>query len=97
MAEKTAKSVDFERLQVTKRTYRVVQQNAEGYLIENATPLAATRTQLNQNFHPTSLSMAGIFEFAESSREQALALNRLKRKTSYLIAVDHTPGKFTPN
>lgn len=88
LAEKTARSVDFERLQVTRRTYRVVEHNELGYLIENATPLAATRTQLNHQFHPTNLSMAGIFEFVESSRENALALNRLKRKTSYKIAVD---------
>ena len=88
LAEKVAKSVDFERLQVTRRTYRVVQKNAEGYLIENATPIATTRTQLNHDFHPTSLSMAGIFDFAESSRDAALALSRLKRKTSYLIRLD---------
>lgn len=88
LAEKAAKSVDFDRLQITQRAYRVAEHNAAGYLIENAAPQAATRTQLNAEYHPTTLSMAGIFDFAESSRAQALSLNKLRRKTSYLIPVD---------
>jgi hypothetical protein len=87
-AETTARSLDFERLKVTTRTYRIGELNREGYLIENAAPLAATRTQLNHDYHPTALSMAGIFDVSESSREAALSLSKLRRKTSYLIPLD---------
>ena len=75
-AEKSKKSLDFERLRMTQRTYRIAEKNSEGYLLENSAPLAATQTQLNSSLHPTRLRMAGLFDVAESSREEALALEQ---------------------
>lgn len=94
-AQHLTQSLDFERLRITQRNYRVVEENEEGYLVETSAPFAATRTQLNASFQPQRLSMAGIFDVEATTEAQAIALDRLRGKTTYLLPVnirlpDHT-------
>lgn len=81
-------SPDFERLRMQRRTYRVVEENSEGYLVENNAPLAASQTQLNQLFKPVRLTMAGIFNVVATHEADAIALTSLRQKTRYLFGVD---------
>ncbi|MEE4284003.1 MAG: transglutaminase-like domain-containing protein [Pseudomonadales bacterium] len=87
-AQHLTESLDFERLRITRRNYRVVEQNDEGYLVETSAPFAATRTQLNTYFQPQHLSMAGLFDVQATSEADAIALSELRSKTSYLLALD---------
>ncbi len=87
-ASRIAKMPDFERLRIVQRTYSIVEHNAEGYLISTNAPWDATRTQLDGNYRPLRLSMAGIFDVTESTQAEAVALHRLPRKTTYLISLN---------
>ncbi len=86
---------DFERLRVITRPYRVVENNPQGYLVETNAMLAATQTQLDQQYRPLALSMAGIFDVTRSDEAQAIALTQLKRKTSYLFPLDQRLDRHT--
>lgn len=91
-AQHLTESLDFERLRITRRNYRVVEQNDEGYLVETSAPFAATRTQLNTYFQPQHLSMAGLFDVQATSEADAIALSEMRSKTNYLLALDqHLP------
>lgn len=83
-----AHTPDFERLRVTQRAYRVVDLNAEGYLVETNAPFAATQTQLDASLRPLRLSMAGIFDVVAAGEADAIALKSLRRKTNYRFEVD---------
>ncbi|XOV83046.1 MAG: transglutaminase family protein [bacterium] len=87
-AQHLTESLDFERLLITRRSYRVVEQNEEGYLVETSAPFAATRTQLNTYFQPRRLSMAGLFDVQATTEAQAIALSEMRSKTNYLLALD---------
>jgi len=82
------KSIDFERLRITLRNYRIVEENELGYLVETNAPFAATQTQLNQQMQPVRLNMAGIFDVIATDEADAIALQQLRRKTNYLFPVD---------
>ena len=87
-AEKLAPSADFEKLRITQRGYRVVELNQQGYLIENNAPLAANRIQLDHQFRPAKLFMAGTFNFVATDEADAIALGQLRGKTDYLFPLD---------
>jgi transglutaminase-like putative cysteine protease len=87
-AEQVVKSPDFERLRITQRSYRVVAANEQGYLVETNAPLAATQTQLDHQFRPIRLNMAGIFDVTATDEADAISLKQLNRKTNYLFTVD---------
>lgn len=87
-AQHVISSPDFERLRMQRRTYRVVEKNHQGYLVENNAPLAASQTQLNHRFKPVELNMAGIFNVIATNEADAIALTSLRQKTRYLFEVD---------
>jgi len=87
-AERTAVSPDFERLRISQRTYRIVERNELGYVVETDGLFAATRTQLDERFKPVQLLMAGIFEVTATNEADAISLKVLRRKTNYLFEVD---------
>lgn len=93
--EHITKTLDFERLRITQRGYRVVESNNEGYLVETNAPFAATQTQLDRQFRPTRLTMAGIFDVISTDEADAIALKQLRRKTSHLFAVDQRLNDHT--
>lgn len=82
------RSIDFERLRITAKAYSVVERADHGYVVQTATPFAATRTRLDPNFVPQHLSMAGVFEIRRSDESEALALTELRNKTDYLFPLN---------
>lgn len=87
-SEHLAKGPDFERLRLVQRTYRVVEHNEQGYLVETNAPFAATSTQLDAQQRPVRLSMAGLFDVTQASEAVSIDLHSLKRKTNYLFPLD---------
>ena len=84
----TAKMPDFDRGQPVNRTFRILEKNATGYLIESRAPLQATTIQLDERFAPLQLSMAGIFLVSRASRAEALAARTPLHLSSYGIPLD---------
>ncbi len=93
--EKVAPSPDFERLRITQRPYRVIEKNPTGYVVENSAPFAANRIQLDHHYRPTQLHMAGIFQMVATDQADAIALNRLRRKTTYQFPLDKRLDQHT--
>ena len=87
-AAQLARSLDFERLRVVQRSYRVVERNSAGYLVETNAPFAATRTQLSSTFLPESMIMAEVFDIRRSTEADAVALTDMGRKARYLFELD---------
>jgi hypothetical protein len=88
------KNIDFERLSITQRVFRIVGQNPTGYLVETNAPNSATTTQLNQNYQPVELEMAGIFKFSRTDQAGATPATKVATKIHYLFPlserlVDH--------
>ena len=87
-ATNTVKNLDFERLSITQRAFRVVETNATGYVIETNSPFAATTTQLDGDFLPVELKMAGLFDFKKVPPGQAIPTQQIKQKPHYVFALD---------
>jgi len=87
-AQHTTASPDFEKLRIVARPYRVLARKDHGYLVETNALLAPTQTQLDLNYQPLKLNMAGVFEVERTTETQAIALRALKHKTQYLFPID---------
>ena len=83
-----ARMPDFDRGEPVSRTFRVVEQNATGYLVESPAPLRATTIQLNRRQVPVELSMAGIFVVHRASRRDALAARTPLHLSDFRIPLD---------
>ena len=81
-------SPDFEKLRISLRSYRTVETNSTGYVVETNAPYSATQTQLDSKYRPVHMRMAGLFDVTLTHRADAIALDRLRRKTDYLFDVD---------
>ncbi|MCZ6642238.1 MAG: hypothetical protein O7G86_07365 [Gammaproteobacteria bacterium] len=84
----TVPTLDFSRLAVVNKKYRVNDHNETGYLVANAALLDSTIIQLNDEFVPIELTMAGIFDLKSSSRSAALTQRSSLGSTSYNVPVD---------
>ena len=84
----TARMPDFDKGKPVNRTFRVVEENATGYLIESPAPLNATTIQLDRELAPVQLSMAGIFAVTRATRNEALAARTPLHLTNYDIPLD---------
>ena len=93
--QQVAKSLDLERLRITQRAYRVVEHNEQGYLVETNAPFSATQTQLDEQFRPVRLNMAGVFDVIATDEADAIALKEMRRKTNYLFTVDQRLSDHT--
>ncbi|MCY4565734.1 MAG: hypothetical protein OXE40_14815, partial [Gammaproteobacteria bacterium] len=71
----SARLFDFDRGEPVSRTFRIVEENEIGYLVESPAPLRATTIQLNRRLAPVELSMAGIFIARRATRSDALLLS----------------------
>ncbi len=87
-ARHLARNLDFERLRVVQRGYRVVDRNATGYLVETNAPFTATQTQLSQRFLPEKMTMSGVFDIRRSTESDAVALTELRNKTNYQFGLN---------
>ena len=84
----TARMPDFDRGEPVNRTFRIVEENSTGYLVESPAPLRATTIQLNRRFVPVELSMAGIFVVTRATRSDALAARTPLHLTDFRIPLD---------
>lgn len=86
--KKAGKTLDLEKFRVVSRAYKIVDINDRGYVIENASPISSTKIQLDKNYQPLSLNMAGIFKISASDKKQATALSKIASKNNLLIPLD---------
>ena len=84
----TARIFDFDRSEPVSRTFRIVEENETGYLVESPAPLRATTIQLNRRLAPVELSMAGIFVATRATRSDALANRTPLHLTDFRIPLD---------
>lgn len=87
-ASHTVKNLDFDRLQLTKRAFQVVDHNDTGYLVQTNSPFAATTTQLDRRYSPVHLKMAGLFDIALVDEAQAVPTRKIEAKRYYLFPLD---------
>jgi hypothetical protein len=81
-------TLDFDRLEPVRRTFEVVADGSEGYTIENGAPFSATRIQLDEQFAPVAMRIAGLFNLRLASRNDALAPRSTLQAASYHIPTD---------
>lgn len=84
----SARLFDFDRGEPVSRTFRIVEENEIGYLVESPAPLRATTIQLNRRLAPVELSMAGIFIARRATRGDALAARTPLHLTDFHIPLD---------
>ena len=84
----TARIFDFDRGEPVNRTFRIVEENETGYLVESPAPLQATTIQLDRRLAPVELSMTGIFIARRAARGEALAARTPLHLTDFRIPLD---------
>jgi len=87
-ASHAVRDPDFEKLRIVQRSYRILELNEQGYVVETSALLAPTVTQLDRTFRPLSLSMAGLFTIKRAAEVDAVAIKEMQSKTSYVFPVD---------
>lgn len=87
-AKKSVDTLDFERSARVPRSFEVVTKTAEGYVIENDAPYAATRIELDRDFVPRNLRISGLFDLTRTTRQAALAARSALQAASYYVPVD---------
>ena len=88
-------ALDFTRLRVVPRQFRVVGRNATGYELENAAPFDATRIQLDERLRPVAMTLSGLFELEITSRRLALAPRTALQAASYFVPADRRLPRHT--
>ena len=83
-----ARIFDFDRGEPVGRTFRIVEKNDTGYLVESPAPLQATTIQLDRRLAPVELSMAGIFIARRTTRSDALAARTPLHLTDFRIPLN---------
>lgn len=78
-------TVDFSNMQIVARQYRIVDRNVTGYLVDSRAPLDHTTIQLDADFAPVKLRMAGLFEVERTSKSTALRPRSALQSASYFI------------
>jgi hypothetical protein len=84
----SVKTPDFNRGQLVNKSFHVIEKNLTGYLVESPAPLQATTIQLDADYAPVELSMAGLFTFKQTTMRQALKTRTPLHLTAYLIPLD---------
>jgi hypothetical protein len=85
---RTILTLDFERMDVVPRQLTIVGRNELGYQIENPSPHAGTRIQLDAEYVPREVRLAGLFDLTLSSRAEALAPRGALPAASYFVPLD---------
>ncbi|MBX3707657.1 MAG: transglutaminase domain-containing protein [Pseudomonadales bacterium] len=84
----TLPGLDFGRLALTPKRYRILESGPGGYYLENPAPNEATRIRLDQRLRPTHMSLAGLFELNRVTRAAALAPRSALQAATYHVPVD---------
>jgi transglutaminase-like putative cysteine protease len=87
-AVKIVPTLDFTRLDIIPKRYRIVDHNETGYQVENPSPLDYTSIQLDHNYVPVALEMAGLFTLKRTTRSIALGPRSALQTASYYISAD---------
>jgi len=94
-AVKTVPTLDFTRLDVVFKKYRIIAHNQTGYRVESPAPFDYTSIQLDRNYVPVTLEMSGLFTLERSSREKALGPRSALQTASYYVPTDRPLADHT--
>jgi hypothetical protein len=94
-ATTTLTSLDLGRQQLVPKRYRVLEHNADGFLIENPVPNEATLIQLDGRMRPLRMTLAGLFELERVTKTAALAPRTALQAASYYVPVDRPLADHT--
>ena len=84
----TVPTLDFARLDIVSKKYRITDQNETGYEVENPAPFDYTSIQLDHHHAPVALQMSGLFTLKRTSQENALGPRSALQSASYYIPTD---------
>lgn len=87
-AVKTVPTLDFTRLDIVAKKYRIIDHNETGYEVENPAPFDYTSIQLDHSHAPVALQMSGLFTLKLSNRQRALGPRSALQAASYYIPTD---------
>jgi len=94
-AVKIVPTLDFARLDIVAKTYRIVDHNQIGYRVENPAPFDATAIQLDHDYAPVAMDVAGLFRLTRSTRARAMAPPGAPQSASYQIPTDRPLANHT--
>ncbi|MDP6375512.1 MAG: transglutaminase-like domain-containing protein [Pseudomonadales bacterium] len=86
--ETAVRAPDFDRGTLVTRMFAITELNSLGYQVRNPALLSPTVIQLDHNYAPVAMSMAGLFTARRSSRQAALASRSPLHLTDYSIPLD---------
>ncbi len=92
---RTIATLDFSRMQIVPRKLEVTGRDATGFRIENPAPHANTTIQLDHNYAPVKVRLAGLFDLTLSTRARALAPRTALQRESYYVPVDRPLANHT--
>jgi transglutaminase-like putative cysteine protease len=84
----TVPTLNFSRLALFSKAYRITEQNPTGYRVSSPDPLDETIIQLDDAHLPVTLEMAGLFKLRRSSRDLAVAGRGPLTAASYYVPAD---------
>ena len=87
-AVKTVPTLDFTRMDVVAKKYRITDLNQTGYQVENPAPFDYTSIQLDGDYVPVTLQMSGLFTLKRSSRTRALGPRTALHEASFYVPAD---------
>lgn len=84
----TIRSLDLERLRLTPKVMQLEDQSEAGYRVSNSAPQSDSSIELQPNFVPKRMQLAGLFELEQSTQAQALAPRSALQHASYFVSLD---------
>ncbi|MCP5180693.1 MAG: transglutaminase domain-containing protein [Pseudomonadales bacterium] len=77
----------FDPPTIRRQTWTLASTDATGWTLTTEAPTGTTTSHINHHMVADTIDMAGLFDFAVSSREEALAIASPAFKSSYLLPV----------
>lgn len=84
----TIRSLDLERLRLTPKVMQLEDRHDAGYVVSNSAPQTDSSIELQPNFVPRRMQLAGLFELELSTQAEALAPRSALQHASYLVPLD---------
>lgn len=88
-------TLDFSRLALFAKAYRVTERNPTGYKVSSPDPLDETIIQLDDRHLPVTLEMAGLFKLSRTSRELAMGGRSALKTASFYVPADQALPNHT--
>ena len=83
-----SESLDLEKLRLTSRQFEVVARSSCCFSLRNSALHAATEIELDANFVPRRMHLAGLFQLDRSDRETALAPRSVLTQASFHVPLN---------